>query len=101
MSRAFEYFGQYQSLSGRYGRFPGWAKTIVAIFALPGLLLVALSIVALLVSILALLLLAAPVYLLLSRLTGGGATTIGIVSPMDAALGAEGSRRHVDVKVVE
>jgi hypothetical protein len=55
----------------RQGLFglPSWARFMVGIAALPGIVLVGLSIVAFLVSLLALLLLTLPVYRLLQTLT--------------------------------
>lgn len=68
------YFGRFDNLRGAWqggvSGLPGWARLIVLIFALPGLALLALSIAGILVSLLALLLLAAPVYSFLKRLTG-------------------------------
>jgi hypothetical protein len=64
-----QYAGQFNSFRGRIVGLPQWARLIVAIFAIPGTILLALSILAFLVSILALLVLTVPVYVLLKRLT--------------------------------
>ena len=56
------YFGQFQDLRGSLGGLPPWARTIVGIAAIPGLVLLGLSILAIIVSLLALLLLTLPVY---------------------------------------
>ena len=66
---------QGQVWIGRVGRLrqlislPAWARTILMIVALPGILAVALSVLAFLVSLLALLVLTVPVYRLLAALT--------------------------------
>lgn len=51
-------------------KMPLWARAVLAIPMVPGIILVALSILLLLVSILALFILTVPVYLLLKQLTG-------------------------------
>lgn len=63
------YFGRFEDFRGSLGGLPSWARGIVGVFALPGLILLALSIVAIVVSVLALLLLTVPVYTLLRRMT--------------------------------
>ena len=65
------YYGQFQDLRGSFGGLPPWARTIVGIFAIPGIVLLGLSILAFIVSLLALLLLTLPVYSLLRSLTAG------------------------------
>ena len=64
-----QYVGQFNGFRGRLTGLPQWARAIVAIFAVPGILLAGLSLLGFLVSILALLILTVPVYLLLKRLT--------------------------------
>ena len=109
MIRIVEYIGRYQGLKGQYGRLPSWARFVVTVAALPGIALVALSIVALVVSILALLLLTAPVYWLLSAMTAGKLSPMDDLTPTDFipptdfhpdAMGGAG-RRHVDVRIVD
>jgi len=51
-------------------RLPTWARMVLAIPLIPGILLVGLSIVLFFVSLLALLILTAPVYVLLKWMTG-------------------------------
>ncbi|MBV8781199.1 MAG: hypothetical protein JO353_07360 [Phycisphaerae bacterium] len=98
-----QYFGRVNGLRGTFVGLPSWARTILGIFAIPGLAIMALSIVLFVVSILALFLLVLPVYSLLLRLTGssaggsfGGMT---INSPFGPAF-ASGTK-HVDATVVE
>jgi hypothetical protein len=72
VSRFSAYVGRFDGLRGKVGGLPGWAKVVVFVFSIPGLILAALSITLFLISILALLVLAAPVYNLLRGMTGGG-----------------------------
>ena len=61
--------GSFNTFRGRLTGLPKWARVIVGIFAIPGILLAGLSLLGFLVSILALLILTVPVYLFLKRLT--------------------------------
>jgi hypothetical protein len=86
---------------------PGWARSVVFVFALPGILLGLLSVLVLLVSILALLLLTVPVYRLLKAATGDGAErvendSIEITSagPIDFGSASRGAKR-VEATVIE
>ena len=63
------YAGQFNTFRGRLVGLPQWARVIVGIFAIPGVILASLSLLGFLVSILALLVLTVPVYVLLKRLT--------------------------------
>jgi hypothetical protein len=113
MLRILNYYGQYQGVRGRFGRLPSWARTIIGILAVPGLVLLALSILAALVSILALLLLTVPAYRLLSAVTStGGASPDPRMEPAaDPFVAAppepfsspapSPGRRHVEVKIIE
>ena len=87
------YYGQFEGLRSNLTGLPAWARAIVAIFALPGLILLGLSILAFFVSLLALLLLTAPVYSALKSLTSRSVTSeMELISP--------GAKR-VDVRIVE
>jgi len=114
MWRLLRYYGNYQGFRSSMDRMPHWARLMVAIAALPGLLLIALSILALCVSVLTLLLLSVPVYRLLKAVTGvSDAGWMGDMPPsqdlgVDAGVSGMGDpgqaappRRHVDVKIVE
>ena len=70
MFKIVEYYGRFQGMRGQLISLPGWARFLIFIAALPGIVLITLSILALLVSILALLLLAVPVYRVLKALVG-------------------------------
>ena len=70
MIRFETYSGRFGSLRGQFGALPQWARFLVGIAAIPGLVLMGLSILVFGVSILALLLLTVPVYTSLQKLTG-------------------------------
>lgn len=90
-------FSRYQSTRQNWGSLPSWARLILIIFALPGLLAAALSLLAMCVNILALLLLTSPVYHVLAWLTGvSGAPRMQPVDEQEPRV-----RRHVDVTIIE
>jgi hypothetical protein len=96
------YAGTFEGYRGYFTKLPQWARFIVGIFAIPGLILAFLSILMLLVSILALLLLTLPVYTLLKRITSGPvgeptATTI----PTDAFGTTTPGVKRVESTIVE
>ena len=105
MIQILNYYGRFQGMRGKVTGLPFVARLVLVIVALPGLLLLGLSIVAFVVSLFALLLLTVPVYRLLSALflpqvqPQQGAWVepefVSSVSP-----GPTG-RRHVEVKIVE
>ena len=107
MQQIFNYYGQFQGIKGRFGGLPSWARTIIAILAIPGLVLLALSILAALVSILALLLLTVPAYRLLSAVCCGPVHADQKPQQQDVPSYDSGStfpssgRRHVEVKIIE
>ena len=122
MFRLLQYYGRFQGFRGRLLQLPAWARLLVMVAALPGVLLVALSLIAFLVSLLALLLLTAPLYRLLSAVFGidgrpavtavpGGvaeeiADPAGIEPPVVVETPVEGEptptrRRQIEVKIVE
>jgi hypothetical protein len=76
-----QYASRVQNLGGLFTRLPSWARFIVGIFAIPGLVLAALSLLGFLVSILALLILALPVYVMLKRITLPAMISTDAVSP--------------------
>src|SRR2546430_16784628 len=98
MDRLNEYYGRLHGLRCNLTGLPPWARLIVGVFAIPGLVLLALSILAFGVSLLALLLLTAPVYSALKSLTNRsseseiGASEMDLVSP---------GAKHVDVRIIE
>lgn len=88
MVKVFEYFGRAQGVGGRLMVFPFWGRILIVLAALPGLILLGLSILAFSVSLLALLLLTAPVYRLVRALSPGPA-----VVPQEQPA-AEATERH-------
>jgi hypothetical protein len=98
MVRVVEYFGGYEGVRGRMGGLPGWARALVFLAALPGMVLAALSILALGVSILALLVLAVPTYRLVSWAAGMGRREPPPPGPMD---GGPVEVKRVDAKILE
>ena len=98
MQQLFEYYGRFQGLRGNLLGLPGWARFILFVLALPGILLLSLSIVAVVVSLLALFLLTVPAYRFLRGLTVRPEPE----SPIEEAVaGPTPGRRHVDVKIIE
>jgi hypothetical protein len=115
MFRLLQYYTRYQGVRGCLGSMPGWARAVVAIFALPGILLIALSLVVFCVSLIALLLLTVPVYRLLKWLTGSegapawpgempgeGMTVDANTAVLEASqVASDQPRRQVEVRIVE
>jgi hypothetical protein len=113
MTQFVNYYGRFQRVKGGVTGLPFLARLLLVIVALPGLILLGLSIVAFVVSLLALLLLTVPVYRLLSALflpSFDGAQGKQ-VQPQQGAWGepefvspvspGPTGRRHVEVKIVE
>lgn len=106
MVNGFNDFAGFRVVRSGWGTLPPWGRTVVGIFAIPGLVLVGLSILAFLVSILALLLLTVPVYRLLQVLTGtppAAPTSVEpVVNPFASLIGdPTPGRRHVEARVVD
>ena len=100
MHQVFEYYNRVQGMRGSLLGLPAWARFVLLLVALPGVAAVALSILAVLCSLAALLLVTVPVYRLLRLLTGHGhaeTQTWAVESPE----GENPARRHVDVKIIE
>jgi hypothetical protein len=106
MIQFVNYYGRFQGVRGRVTGLPFLARLLLVIVALPGLILLGLSIVAFIVSLFALLLLTVPVYRLLS------AVFLPQAQPQQGTWGSEpeftspvspgpSGRRHVEVKIVE
>jgi hypothetical protein len=92
VSRFSVYASRFEGVRGNVFGLPAWGRVLVLIAAIPGLALLALSVVLFLVSLTALLLLAAPVYSLLRRAT----------MPAPAGFGTEDpQRRQVTARVIE
>ena len=86
-------------MRGDLNGLPPWARAVFVAVALPGIVLVGLSIVALVVSVAALLFLAVPAYAFLRSMTGAnGMRESGLTSRADPW---RTEAKHVDVKVRE
>src|SRR4051812_19575477 len=121
MFRLLQYYGRFQSFRGRLLQLPAWARLVILVAAIPGALLMALSLMAFLVSLLALLLLTVPLYRVMSAIfgvearpaatavPGGVEETIADPSGGEPAVvetPTEGEprparRRQIEVKIVE
>ncbi len=104
MIQFVNYYGRFAGMKGRVTTLPFIARLILVIFALPGVVLLGLSIVAFIVSLSALLLLTVPVYRLLSALflprveqQQRAWAEPEFMNPVSPSPG----RRHVEVKIVE
>ena len=96
MFRVVEYTTRLEGVRNRFGGLPSWARGVVLLAALPGLVLIFLSILAFLVSVLALLLLAVPAYRLMKLLTGAGhehETSGGVIVEQSRVYDSPGRKR--------
>jgi hypothetical protein len=106
MTRFAAYTTQFNGLRGSVTTLPRWGKAIILLAALPGLVLLLLSIVVFLVSLLALFLLTGPVYRLVRAITAGrsrtatGNTVVSMIDPADADYGSPG-RKQVQGTLIE
>ncbi len=94
------YAGQAQGLRASFAQLPAWARFIVMVAALPGVLLAALSILSLVVSIIALLLLTVPVYRLMRLVCFSRPSEQDVTVTTMHDVESPG-RRQVDAKVIE
>jgi apolipoprotein N-acyltransferase len=98
MQQLFEYYGRFQGFRGNLLGLPAWARMILFVLALPGILLLSLSIVAVVGSLAALFLLTVPAYRLLKAMT---VRPTEASSPVDSVVLESPGRRHVDVRIIE
>ena len=98
MQQLFEYYGRFQGFRGNLLGLPGWARAILFILAVPGILLLSLSIVAVVGSLAALFLLTVPAYRLLRAMT---IRPPEAQAPADPVVIGSPGRRHVDVRIIE
>lgn len=96
---SFASFSKLHGLRGGVAELPGWARMVLAIFALPAAALVLLSVLALLVSIAALLLLTVPVYRLLQSVCFSRAPSQD--ASLETDLADSPGCRQVNVKVID
>jgi hypothetical protein len=99
MSKFGTYYARFSGVRSDLTGLPPWARTVFLIAAMPGILLVALSIVAFVVSLAALLLLAVPVYALLRSMTATPENSGGTVVYDPDPNRGEGKR--VDARLLE
>jgi hypothetical protein len=98
MQQLFEYYGRFQGFRGNLLGLPAWARVILFVLALPGIVVLALSIAAVLCSLAALFLLTVPAYRLLRALTDPPQASAASMEPV--VIDSPG-RRHVDVRIIE
>ena len=100
MARVVEYYNNLQGVRTRLTGLPEWARLVLFIAALPGIALIALSILAFLVSLAALLLCTVPLYRVLKWVTGAGAGVerddVTVVEGIDVE-----NRKRVEATVIE
>jgi len=102
MVRVVEYYTRFQGVRNRLTGLPPWARFLLFLASLPGILLIALSILAFLASLLALLLLTVPLYRLLKLVTGTGEQAPGAETrDSDAADFGSPGRKRVEATIVD
>jgi len=105
MASVVDYFTRFQTVRGRLTGLPAWARFLLLLASLPGVVLIALSILAFLVSLLALLLLTVPLYRLLKLITGAGGrqpdVSGGTVAAEYSADFASPGRKRVEATVTD
>ena len=97
MSRFVGYYARFRDLRGDVNGLPTWARIVFVAVSLPGIVLVALSILAFVVSVAALLFVAVPVYMALRAITGAGDS--GESGLMQDSMRWKSEAKHVDVTV--
>jgi hypothetical protein len=100
MFQYVRYVNQAQGLRSGFGQLPSWARSLVFLAALPGIVIAVLSFIGLGVSIVALLLLTVPVYRLL-RLVCFSRPSEQDVSVQEMYDVESPGRRQIDAKVIE
>lgn len=111
MFRILNYYGRFERARGQWGGLPSWARGLLFVAALPGLILVLLSVAAFAVSVGVLLLLVLPTYRLVTAVSGARrgvhraandplADAIGQVD-IPSAVEPPAGRRHIEVTIIE
>lgn len=103
MLQFLQYYGKFQSVRGNLVGLPVWARAMVLLFALPGIVLLVLSVLAFFVSLATLLLLTVPVYRAMQALNGlgRGRTDEEVAFNVSDVVAGHSPRRQVDVRIVE
>ncbi len=100
-----QYTGRLNGFRGSLTRLPEWARIIVGIFALPGIILGIASVVGILLAMLVLLVLTVPVYSLLKRLTDSMSSSVNVdagnVVVESSASSPRSGVKHVDSTIIE
>jgi Flp pilus assembly protein TadB len=97
--QVFNYIGRFQTARAGFSGLPAWARFLVFLAAIPGVVLAVLSILGLVVSIFVLCLLAVPVYRLLRLVCFTRQNQAETSELTDVA--TPSGRRRVDAKIVE
>jgi hypothetical protein len=108
MFRILNYYGRFERARGQWGGLPAWARGVLFVAALPGLVLALLSVAAFAVSVGILLLLVVPVYRLVSAVNGTGRGRPAAGPPMHSPMpqveipaATPQGRRHIEVTIIE
>lgn len=103
MIQILQYYGRYRGFRDRFGGLPSWARLVLFVFAIPGIVMLLLSLLAFAVSLLALLILTVPVYRILVGLTGSTRerSPDEFVPQQPVTVVQDAPRRHVDVKIID
>lgn len=107
MLQFIQYYGKYQSLRGNLGTMPAWGRFVVAIFALPGLVILLAAMLAFVIGLGVLMLLTIPVYRAVravasigQRPAAGRDDGFVVTEAADVVINPA-PRRQIDVKIVE
>ncbi len=96
----FQYINTFGTVRSGFVSLAPWARMCVAVAAIPGLVLLLLSVVMIIVSIIALLLLTVPVYRLVQLVSFSGSMRQQPEENM-VEMPTSPGRRHVEAKVIE
>jgi hypothetical protein len=96
----FQYINTFGSVRSGFTSLPGWGRSLVLLAAVPGIVLLALSVLMIAVSIIALLLLTVPVYRFLQLVCFSRPIEqdVTVTTLQDVA---SPGRRQIDAKVIE
>lgn len=111
MFRLLQYYGRFTRVKGQWGGLPSWARALLFVAALPGLILALLSVAAFAVSVGVLLLLVLPTYRLVTAVAGSrGGVRRTMSDPMNdlipqvdipSADPPPSGRRHIEVTIID
>lgn len=101
MARFVGYYDRFRGVRSDLSGLPPWARVIFLIVVSPAIALVALSFLALIVSVLVLLAVAIPAYSLLRMLTVPRSNGAAAETELPQAIGSAPDARHVEVTIRE